>query len=53
MIRNNKIDLAGLPEIREIYETPVIEMVEVRVEQGFQSSPLSPDDDKDPDKFTW
>ena len=53
MIRNNKIDLAGLPKIREIYETPVIEMVEVRVEQGFQSSPLDPGDGKDDNEYTW
>ena len=34
----NKLNRAGLPDARETYETPIIEIVEVRVEQGFQGS---------------
>jgi len=50
MERENKIVPTNLSETRETYEAPVIETIEVRVEQGFQLSPDSrldsaPDDD--------
>ena len=35
----NKINnLTGMAETREVYEAPVIETVEVKVERGFQES---------------
>ena len=38
MKRENNLNVAFLPEAREVYEAPVIETVEVRVEKGFQVS---------------
>jgi len=38
MRRDSIIDLTFLPEAREVYEAPVIETVEVRVERGFQAT---------------
>ena len=35
---NNKLTTASLSDTREVYEAPVIEAVEVSVEQGFQAS---------------
>ena len=46
------INTANIPETMEVYEAPVIETVEVQIEQGFQlSSPASPDDGN-PD-YVW
>jgi len=43
MEKDNKITTAYLPEIKEMYEAPIIKMVEVKVEQGFQASPGEPE----------
>jgi len=46
METENKTAMAILPETKEVYEAPVIQTVEVRVEQGFQiSGPGEIDDD--------
>jgi len=41
MEKENKIVPAGLAETKPVYEVPVLEIVEVTVERGFQSSPDS------------
>ena len=38
MERDNQINQPSLLETRELYEAPAIEVVEVRVERGFQDS---------------
>ena len=43
----------SLAEKREVYEAPVIEMVEVRVEKGFQQSLSSPSSSRDEEEYTW
>ena len=46
MKTENKTAMAVLPDTKEMYEAPVIQTVEVRVEQGFQiSGPGDTDDD--------
>ena len=45
---NNVLDQVQ-PETKEVYEAPVMEIVEVNVEQGFQSSRQSSPRDRD----TW
>ena len=55
MVKEN-INMEGLMESREAYEAPVIETVEVRIEQGFQEtggsrSLAEPGDDNDGN--TW
>jgi len=40
MKTENKTAMTVLPDIKEVYEAPVIQTVEVRVEQGFQISDL-------------
>jgi len=44
MEKDNKIVPTDLPETKEVYEAPVIEMVEAKVEYGFQTTddPTSP-----------
>ena len=34
----NAVNPASMPGTREVYEAPVIDTVEVQVEQGFQTS---------------
>ena len=41
----NELCTASKPEAKEVYEAPVIEIVEVLVEQGFQASGGSLSDD--------
>jgi len=44
MKTENKLYKTGTPEMKEAYKAPVIEIVEVKVEQGFQTSPPDPGD---------
>jgi hypothetical protein len=48
-----KLNPASRLDTRELYEAPVLEAVEVKVEQGFQqsitTSPLAPGDDPNDD----
>jgi len=53
MERENIKFSAGSAETREVYEAPVIEMIDIRVEQGFQLSLSSPDSDRDGNEYTW
>jgi len=41
----NKNTAAILPEMKGVYEAPVIEIVEVKVEQGFQGTITPPGGD--------
>jgi hypothetical protein len=52
METNNIFNPVNLLETRETYEAPLIEMVEVKVEQGFQVS-LSSSPDYDYDEPTY
>jgi len=45
MERENETAPENMPEIKEAYEAPVITTIEVRVEQGFQTSPPPPGND--------
>jgi len=47
MEKDNKIITANLPEIKEVYKAPIIEIVEVQVEGIFQ------DDDLDTSSHTY
>jgi len=51
MITKN-INAAMLPQI-EAYEAPVIEIVEVKVEQGFANSLPNMDDPDGNDEHSW
>ena len=51
MGRDNKIILASAVETSEVYEAPVIEMIEVRVEKGFQIT--SPESERSAEEYTW
>ena len=56
MKKENKINRDRSMGKREVYEAPLIETVEVRVEQGFQSSPSSvpvPSSGMDESDYTW
>jgi hypothetical protein len=55
MKRKNIIALERIQEIKERYEPPIIEKVEVRVEYGFHASGLdSPDgEERNDGNFTW
>jgi hypothetical protein len=52
MEKNNEMPVF-IQDSKETYEAPVIETVEVRVEQGFQASPSSPNDGFNPVEHTW
>ena len=53
MEKEKKINRDRSTEKREVYEAPVIEMVEVRVEQGFLNSPPAPSSSMDESEYTW
>jgi len=38
MEKENITSVANLSEIKEVYKAPIIEIIEVRVEKGFQSA---------------
>jgi len=40
----NSIAPVNIPETKETYEAPVIEIIEVKVEEGFQASLTDPCD---------
>ena len=44
-----EIKTAYLPETKEAYQAPHIEIVEVEVEKGVQMSPTEPDSGRDED----
>jgi hypothetical protein len=52
MKKNNEMPVFT-QDSKEMYEAPVIEAVEVRVEQGFQASPRSPNEGFDQREHTW
>ena len=52
MERKNKIYVNAWVKSREVYIAPVIEMVEVRVEQGFQIT-TSPESERSAEEYTW
>ena len=52
MEKENNINMDSLAEKREVYKAPVIEMVEVRVEQGFQIT-TSPESERSAEEYTW
>jgi hypothetical protein len=55
MKRESKAKIVSLQETKEVYQAPVIETVEVRVELGFQATGIaSPDDDdRNEGNKTW
>lgn len=53
MKTENKIIITNMPETKEVYETPIIEIAEVKVEQGVQMSPPPGPGDDDPGGPTW
>ena len=61
MNKENKTIAASLPETRGIYQAPVMEAIEVKVEQGFAQttgggrSITTPDSgtESDPYGYTW
>ena len=44
MKTENLINPASFPETKEVYEAPVIETVEIKVERGFEDSILESDE---------
>ena len=48
MKTENKLYKTGTPEMKEAYEAPAIEIVEIKVEQGVQLSPPDPGDPDEP-----
>jgi len=48
-----EIKMAYLPETKEAYQAPHIEIVEVEVEKGVQMSPKDADDDEDKGEPSW
>jgi len=54
METRNFINQVIIPETKEVYKAPVIEIVEVIVEQGFQNSPnLAAPGTRDTEEYTW
>ena len=53
MEKENKIYMDSLVKSKEVYIAPVIETIEVKVEQGFEISPPSPSSSRDENEYTW
>ena len=53
MKKKNKINSDRSMGKIGVYEAPVIETVEVRVEQGFLNSPPAPSSSMDESEYTW